>query len=192
LAVLHSEADCVVISVATRHSEKRPLARLAIRVALKELLANYWQQPADSIHFSDHMGHALTLLSPASPLGLSISHSPGCSVAAVHMHRAVGVDVMRVDADLFGVDDSPSNWEQLTRDYLGPVTHQHLLQSVPHLRARNFAQAWCQLEARLKCLGLGLTEWNPSLGQALDSCKVTALALPDTLCGALAVGPLGV
>ncbi len=189
LAALQSDVRCVVISVVTLHTENRMLAREAIRAALQELLAAYWQSPAESIIFSTHIGRAPTLLSPASALGLSISHAAGCSVAAVHLHCAVGIDVMRTPTDLAGRDGAPSEMERLAQDYLGPATHRLLVQTALSARALAFAQAWSQLEAKLKCLGLGLTEWTTTLEQALGNCKATVLDLPGTLCGALAVGP---
>lgn len=189
LAALQSDAACVVISVATFHTEDRTLARDAIRLALRELLAAFWGQHADCIQFSSRTGEALTLLSPACAVGLSVSHAPGCSVAAVHLHGAVGIDVMRVDAYPSGEDGkNPPEWERLARDYMGPATHWQLVHTAPVLRAAVFAQAWSQLEAGMKCFGQGLTEWTPALGKVLDRCSVTALDLPDALRGALALG----
>lgn len=190
LTVLQSEAAFVVISVVTAPTENRTQARESIRRALRELLAAYWQQPAETILFSTVRARELTVLSPACSGGLSISHAPGCSVAAVHRSCAVGVDVMRVDANLTDRANASAEWEQLAHDYLGPAAHQQLLHTVPAMRATAFAQAWCQFEAALKCRGQGLTEWTPALGQALGSCKVTALDLPDSLRGALATGTI--
>lgn len=188
LAALQSDAACVVISVATLHTEDRTLARAAIRLALRELLAAYWHQPSDWIQFSGRTGEVLTLLSPVCAVGLSISHAPGCSVAAVHLHGAVGIDVMRVDAYPSGEDgEDPPEWQLLARDYLGPATHHQLVHTAPALRAAAFAQAWSHWEASMKCLGQSLTEWTPALGLALDRCTVTALDLPDALRGAMAV-----
>lgn len=178
-----------MISVVTPHTENRTHARVAIRTALRELLAAYWQRPTDSIRLSNHAGRAPALLSPANALGISISHAPGCSVAAIHLQCAVGIDVMRTEVDLPGSDGAAAEVYRLAHDYLGPATRWLLAQTAPTERTAAFAQAWSQLEARLKCLGLGLTEWTPALGQALDRCKVMVLDLPHTLCGALAVGP---
>ena len=189
LLALESDAACVVISVATLRNENRTLARQSIREALQELLAAYWQHPVKSIQFSSRIGEAVALLSPASTVGLSISHAPGCSLAAVHLHCTVGVDVVRIDTDRVGGDDALPDWDQLAQDYLGPVAHQQLVHTAPGVRAAAFARAWSQLEAGLKCQGQGLTEWTPALGQALASCTTTILDLPDTLRGTLAVGP---
>lgn len=189
LLALQSEAGCVAISIATPYTENRTLARQSIRAALAELLAAYWQMPAHRIVFSSGIGEALTVRSPTSTVGLSISHAPGCSIAAVHLHGPVGVDVARIDAAAQGGAHGLPDWDRLAQDYLGPVTHQQLVHTAPAERARAFAQAWCRLEASLKCLGQGLTEWTPTLGHALEGCMPIVLDLPDTLCGALALGP---
>ena len=180
----------MVISVATPDTENRTLARASIRAALQELLGAYWNQPVTSIQFSSRSGEALALLSPAQRLGMSISHAPGCSVAAVHLRHAVGIDVVRVDTNGVGTEGASFDWDQVAHDYLGPRTHERLQRIASDARASAFAQAWSQLEAGLKCLGQGLTEWTPAQGQALDRCTVMALDLPPALCGTLAIGPL--
>ena len=189
LRALQSEAACAVISIASPLTENRTLARLSIRKALGELLAAYWQMPAQCIALSSRIGEALTVLSPASTVGVSISHAPGCSIAAVHLHGPVGVDVARIDTAALGGTYGLPDWDRLAQDYLGPVTHQQLVHTAPAERAQAFAHAWCRLEASLKCLGQGLTEWTPTLGHTLERCQSIALDLPDTLCGALALGP---
>ncbi len=192
LAALRSEAGCVVISVATPNTENRTPARWAIRLALQELLARFWQRPVASIGFTTATGQPLALHSPAVAVGLSISHAPGCSVAAVHLRRAIGVDVMQVAAALDASQQPLPDWEALARDYLGPVAHAMLLRSAPAQRGRALAQAWCHREAQLKCQGLGLEEWSTAQARALPQCAVNALdwseSMPGLYCGALAVG----
>lgn len=189
LRALQSGAACAVISVATPPTEDRTQARVSIRAALRDLLAAYWVQPPASIQFCHRRGEAPALLPPAYAPGLSISHAPGCSVAVVHLRCTVGIDVVGVDADGVGGDSGPLGWDRVAHDYLGPVAHQRLAQVAPAERALAFAHAWSQWEAGLKCLGQGLTEWTPALGQALGRCTVVALDLPAAWCGALAVGP---
>lgn len=190
LLALQSDAACVVIAVVTPDTENRSLARASIRAALRELLAAHWKQPVASIQLSGRSGEALALLSPAHRVGMSISHAPGCSVAAVHLRNAVGIDVVRVNTNGVGAEGTPFDWDQVAHDYLGPAAHHRLQRIAPSARAFAFAQAWSQLEAGLKCLGQGLTEWTPAQGQALDRCTVMALNLPPALRGTLATGPL--
>ena len=189
LLALQSEAACVAISVATPDTENRTDARASIREALRTLVAEYLKQTAATIEFSSRSGVALALLHPAHSMGLSISHAPGCSVAAVHLRQAVGIDVVRVETNPVEADGAPFEWEQVAHEYLGPAVHQRLATTLPTERARAFAQAWSHLEAGLKCLGHGLTEWTPALEQALECCTFTALDLPPPLSGTLAVGP---
>ena len=192
LAALRSDAGCVVISVATPNTENRTRARWAIRSALQELLATFWQRPVASIGFTTATGQSIALHSPAVSVGLSISHAPGCSVAAVHLRRAVGIDVMQVAAALDANQQPIPDWDAVARDYLGPVVHALLLRIAPAERAQALAQAWCQMEAQLKCQGRGLEEWSISQGPASSQCAVSALTWSESLhgvyCGAIAIG----
>jgi 4'-phosphopantetheinyl transferase len=80
------------------------------------------------------------------------------------------------------------DWAAVARDYLGPRVADALQQTPPADRPAAFAQAWCQLEARLKCAGLGLAEWHPARDQRLAACQLWPLQLPIGGWGALALG----
>lgn len=183
LEALRGAQALAVIHITTPNTEIRHAAREHLRAALRELLAALLQQPAATLPLVSQPGQALRLDLPGTPIGLSVSHAPGLSVAAVHRHGAVGVDVMRIGE---GADWMP-DWETVARDYLGPQAQGRIAQMAPDLRACAFAREWTALEARLKCLGMGLTEWTPALEQRLATCTVTPLDLPPGLCGAVAV-----
>ncbi len=225
-SALGNAAGLAVIGVATPRTENRAIARQALRTAVQNLLAQFWQCPAQSIQFSRQPGQTVALLGAPGHMQISFSHAPGLSVAALHRHQKIGVDILRADSVLEGGvaahfapcpppalrapplpmqtalpprllgDDIGllSDWEQLAHDYLGPAAHLHLKSSHVHTRARLFAQQWSDLEAGLKCLGLGLQEWSPEVQSALDGCYRVPLVLPGALamefCGSVALQPL--
>jgi len=79
----------------------------------------------------------------------------------------------------------PADALAVTLDYLGPDAAQALTVADPAARPAVFAAAWTDHEARLKCLGIDLGEWDadPRLAQ----CSVYALDLPEGLIGTLAL-----
>lgn len=174
LAALRSEPACTVLAIHTPQQDDRTVARQATRDALRTVLGQYWQQAAPSIRFTEQPGQPISVTSGAEPVWLSVSHAPGLSVAAVHRHRPVGIDVAH---GTFASEALP-DWEALARDYLGPSAHQQLASTPSAERATAFAVAWSQLEAGIKCHGWGLTEWTPALAAALAQCRYTPLALP--------------
>ena len=192
LADLRSGQACTVISVPTPHTADRVRARVLIRTALRQTLADFLAQPVASIRLVSRPGQGIRVesthvshLSHASEgfLSVSVSHAPGLSVAALGRGVAVGVDVMPLDPGAAAMPD----WERVAQDYLGPVVTASLRQTLPAHRLAAFTQAWTQVEARLKCLNLPLTEWTPALAQHLASCRVVALTLPDKACGSIAI-----
>jgi len=119
----------------------------------------------------------LTSARATSSAGLSISHEDGLSLAAIHLHGAVGIDLMRVQ-------DVP-DWQAVARDYLGEAVAGALAQLPPEARALAFARAWTAREAGLKCEGLPLAEWTALPCAA--RWRRLELALPAGLCGSLVV-----
>ena len=182
VAELRAGSALTVISVTTPATTHRLQARALIRTALRETLAAFLQQPPAAITLGSHPGQAIWVASPLTNLQLSVSHMPGLSVAAI-AHSAVGIDVMPIPQ---GADAMP-DWADVALDYLGASATDLLHRTPSAQRPSAFAQAWVQLEARLKCQGLALTEWSPTLAQQLATCRVSALALPDHCCGAVAV-----
>ena len=184
LADLRSGAGMTVLSVPTSLTAHRTDARHAIRHTVQHTLAAFLDCPAASVALLSRPGQAPQVAAPGvESFHLSISHLPSFSVAAISLQGAVGVDVMAVDAQ------SLPDWADVARDYLGPLATKVLQQTPPNDRPAAFAHAWTALEACLKCLGLGLTEWTPGLAARLQECTLTTLALPAGNCGALAFQP---
>ena len=179
---LRSAQAMAVISIATPATENRRVARSLVRLALRETLAALLGQPAASIALVSPLGSAIHVDSPVCRLILSISHSPGLSVAAICQGAAIGIDVMQIEA----VTQGQTEWMRLAGDYLGPQVTAKLQGAPPETFPNVFAQEWTDFEAALKCLGLGLTEWSPELANRLASCRVVALDLPANYCGSIA------
>ena len=173
-----------VLSVPTPLTARRTDARHTIRHAVQHTLAAFLDCPAASVTLRSRPGQAPQVVAlGAGPVHLSISHLPSLSVAAISLRGAVGVDVMAI-----GTQSLP-DWANVAHDYLGPLAAKVLQQTPPHDRPAVFANAWTALEACLKCLGLGLTEWTPGLASRLQGCAVSSLALPAGNCGVLAFQP---
>ena len=184
LADLRGSAGMTVLSVPTLLTAHRTDARHAIRHAVQHTLAAFLDGPAASVALLSRPGQAPQVAAPGvKSFHLSISHLPGFSVAAISLRGAVGVDVMAVDTQ------SLSDWADVARDYLGPLAAKALQQTPPDDRPAAFANAWTALEACLKCLGVGLTEWTPDLAARLQACTVISLTLPAGCCGVLAFQP---
>ncbi len=157
----------LVISLPTTPGDDRTQARKQIRQALREILGTLLPQP----ELIDVVGHALRVKDSA--IKLSVSHAPGLSVAAINLYGGVGVDLMQVDKEA----DFLPDWQRVAHDYLGPAAASRIT------GAYEFAQAWTQREAQLKCCGLGITEWEAS--QELQYGDALMLALPHGYVGSV-------
>jgi 4'-phosphopantetheinyl transferase len=170
-----------VIRVDLPDRPPREVARKRIRIAVRETIAAFLQVSIAEVRLRSQPGQALTLEFPQYPIGVSISHEEGISVAALHLHGRIGIDLMRIDHTPL------PDWEPVTIDYLGPIAYERLVSLPAAQRTAAFADAWTGHEARLKCWGLTLTEWAPALAQQLTSCRAHPLNLSSTLRGAVAL-----
>ena len=143
----------------------RAEARLRLRAAVRAAAATWLQMDANRIEVASTSGQAPRLMLAGRAAGLSFSHDGGISLAAIHLHGPVGIDVMRVL-------DIP-DWFTLARDYLGPQVADALAACPAEQRPLALARAWTAREAALKCAGLQLMEWD---GVA-PNCKVQPIAL---------------
>ena len=182
---LRSAKAMAVMRIATPVTENREVARSLTRSALRETLAVLLDQPAASIILISPPGKAIQADSTLFQLNVSISHSPGVSIAAICQGAAIGIDVMQIEAITPGYPE----WMRLAGEYLGPQATAKLKSAPSATFPSAFAQAWTDFEAALKCLGLGLTEWSPELARRLASCRVLTLDLPANCCGSVATKP---
>ena len=166
--------NLLLVAVDTPNTSIRDAARQQVRQVLRELLG-------DEALVSTP-GQAIRLVRPGSKIGISVSHEIGLSLVAVNFAGPVGIDLMRSLAS--------ADWHEqisaLAQDYLGPQIAQNLVSLPAAAQMRYFAEAWTQHEARLKCLGLGLQEWQPVLAERLSACHVEQLNLPSGYIGAVA------
>ncbi|SFX81743.1 4'-phosphopantetheinyl transferase [Janthinobacterium lividum] len=149
-------------------------ARLRIRAATREAVAQWLALDIETISVESTPGAPPRLLFPGGVAGLSFSHGEGISLAAIGLHGAVGIDVMRVQ-DI-------ADWFHLARDYLGPQVAEALSACPDAQRPLALALAWTAREAALKCAGRQLAEWD---ARPID-CHLQPLSLPAPYVATLA------
>jgi 4'-phosphopantetheinyl transferase len=137
----------------------------ASRWALRQVLARYLDQPAAEIEIvADERGKP-RLSARASPR-FNLSHSGDLAIVALAADREIGVDVeaVRARGDLVA----------LAERALAPEAAAAVRAAPPEERPLAFHRAWVRHEARLKCLGVGLTEPDPRTTVALADIEVDA------------------
>lgn len=180
LAVVHWPAPVdqaqalLIVAIDTPCTPIRDTARRLVRGVLREILGD--------IELISVPGQAIRLARPDSPIGISVSHEWGLSLLAVNFSGPVGIDLLRIPDD--------PDWEgqipALAKDYLSPKMARQLNDQAPPERLASFAQAWATHEARLKCRGLALVEWNSELEKSLAEYCTQPLTLPAGYIGAVA------
>lgn len=177
------EDGLLVFSLATPYGTNRNAARQLVRTALREMLAPLLGCTPAAMPLISLPGQAIQLTDQECEIGLSVSHEAGLSLVAIHLHGAVGVDLLRLGEIPVAGDEVL----RLARDYLGAAVASRLSSLPEEARWQAFAEAWAGLEAGLKCLGEGLLEWSPERQVLLANCRIRELALPAGLLGAVAV-----
>jgi 4'-phosphopantetheinyl transferase len=171
-----------LLVVGVRGNGHRPEARLAIRLALREALAALASVPVEAVMIGSGPGRApaIEFTAPAriAAPGISISHDGKLSLAAINLRGPVGVDLM--------TEQDIPDWRVVAADYLGPAEAARLAALPPPLRSVELARAWTRREARLKCLGLQLTEWSAHCPAEDNRIVSRSVALPPGYRGTLA------
>ena len=166
--------DLLIVAVNTKNTSIRESARQLVRTVLREMLGD--------VKLISTPGQPLRLAGQDSQPGISVSHERGLSLLAIHFSGPVGVDLLRIG--------EPAGWQTeiptLAVDYLGPEIAQRIARLPPPEQLAQFAQAWTDHEARLKCRGSGLEEWSHALENGLSPYGVQCLALPAGFVGAVA------
>ena len=164
-----------VVVIGIEGDGDRPRARVRILEAIHDALL---MLTGASVTLHGDAGAAPWALDAAGRrIGLSISHEGALSIAGIHLHGRIGVDMLHAQL--------PADALAVTLDYLGAAAAQALTAAAPDARPALFAAAWTDHEARLKCLGIDMGEWNDN--PALAGCRVMALTLPQGLIGKLAL-----
>lgn len=168
--------------IGIRGQAGRDAARKAIRQAIVEELYAMPGLSPGRVLLPARPGEApyalLDTVGAPQRVHLAISHDGELSVAAIRLQGPVGIDVTQVV-------DVP-DLQAVARDYLGPEQAARLALLPAHERPLAFARAWSEREARLKCLGLQLTEWSAALARELAACRCLPLVLPEGYTGVLA------
>lgn len=160
-----------ILRVRTPETPQRDRARQLVRQALSASLARLLAVGEETVSLISNPGEPIRLAAPWDHIGLSISHEPGLSLAAINLNGAVGIDLLRVGLPLAEI-------AALAGDYLGPAEAKAIAGTPLPRRQEAFALAWTRLEAKLKCLTLPLSEWTPALAAQLATCTVAELAVP--------------
>ncbi|WP_445229097.1 4'-phosphopantetheinyl transferase family protein [Duganella rhizosphaerae] len=168
-----------MIGVAT--SVERPRAREQIRSATRAALASVLGVDANHILIDSTPGQAprVTLAGDERTIGCSFTHEDGYSLAAINLHGAVGVDLMRVE-EVF-------DWQAVARDYLGPEVCATLATTPAAEQTLAFVLAWTRHEAKLKCHGIQLAEWCDEIAALATPAR--SAPLPNNLVASLACRP---
>jgi 4'-phosphopantetheinyl transferase len=153
-----------VICVDIAQGSTRDDARLQIRQAVIKTFTSALNITADNIRFHKEKGQA-----PHAVIGvgaqrrnyyLSIAYEDKYAIAAISGVSPVGVDLVKVV--------SPFDWRDTAILYFGKRNSQDIATKPIEQQFCTFLQAWASHEARLKCLGLGLQEWNKKLEMQLQ------------------------
>ncbi|WP_394778829.1 4'-phosphopantetheinyl transferase family protein [Undibacterium sp.] len=168
-----------VISITPDVSAAREQVRLQIRAALLDTLAAAGHCPPSQVQLFSEAAQALRVVVPGRKFGVSITHEAGLSLAAIIDGGAVGVDLVHVDELL--------DWKPVAQLYLGDEATAAISRHPAAEQARCFALKWTEHEARLKCCGLGISEWSVELAGKLAGCSVSTLDVPAVYAGSIAV-----
>ena len=171
----------IVIAVRTLPTILRSQARKLIRMAITQVLADKLSCSYTEIKLISQSGQSVKVSQPRQNIGLSISHEPGLSLAAINMNGKVGVD-------LIDVKSIPNDHEiyKLALEYLGTQVAEYLSLLPSELQKQAFAKAWTEFEAQLKCQEKSLGEWTASSALQLNTLTIRHLKLPDGYVGTVA------
>lgn len=122
---------------------------VASRWALRGVLSRYLDEPAPKIALELGENDKPQLADRSSGLRFNLSHSSDLALVAVALDREVGVDVEEIEParDLLA----------LAERALAPEAVAEIRAAAPADQPLAFYRAWTRHEARLKCLGIGLT-----------------------------------
>jgi phosphopantetheinyl transferase len=117
---------------------------------LRRVLARYLDLAAGEIRLTRGEHGKPRLANPESGLRFNLSHSGSLALVAVSRGREVGVDVERLRPG--------RDFVALAERALEPGEAESVRAAGGDDRTRVFYELWTRHEARLKCLGVGLTD----------------------------------
>jgi len=147
LPPLPAPREPVLIRIVT--SSSRTAARQALRAALREVLSAWSGMAPERLPLQEtSRGPQWQGLLAGCSLDISFSYCDGEGWIALVRDGVIGVDAMPVQAI--------AEAEAVARHYFSPAMAAGIRAARDPARA--FALAWTELEARFKCLKLGLAE----------------------------------
>ncbi|MGE5320560.1 MAG: 4'-phosphopantetheinyl transferase family protein [Hyphomicrobiaceae bacterium] len=149
-------------------SGDRPIREVA-RAHLRALLGAYLGMRPDRVplHLAPGQAPRVDALWQGLSLSISLSYAGGAALIGLCPGARIGVDL----TEIVPMPDRG----RVARLYLGPDAALRLAKMNRSDSAKNFALAWAEMEARSKCLGLGLQEWTPTRQQRLYSARIRAV-----------------
>lgn len=156
-----------------------PQLRGQARALLRELVAGYLEAADDTLlHFVPGQAPFVDARWQGLRLSISLSYSQDLALIALCPGARVGIDVTEI---------APMpDWAAVAKSYLGPAALARLAPADGAARDLAFALAWAELEARGKCLGLGLQEWSAARHARLQA---PAIEVITGVLDGLASGP---
>lgn len=179
---MQPENGLLVIAVCTPPDLPRNQIRQRVRLALRQALGKLLHCTPAAIELYSQAGQAIRLLQPQCNIGLSVSHERGLSLAAINLNGAIGVDLMTLAS-------VPTTQEIhiLALEYLGNQVAEMLALLSREQQSLAFAQAWTEFEARLKCMGENLSEWNLAAATRRAACTSRLVQMTETYVATVAL-----
>ncbi|AYH45221.1 4'-phosphopantetheinyl transferase superfamily protein [Azoarcus sp. DN11] len=151
-----------------------PALRDLTHELLRDLLATYLDCRREQVPLRLESGQPPAVAAPwqGLPLSISLSYAAGVGAIGLCAGAVIGIDLAEV-APL-------PDWERVAGLYLGPQAVQQLAALDDAPRNHAFAAAWSEMEARSKCVGVGLEEWSAARARRLASSSIltATAALP--------------
>lgn len=167
-----------LLLVALPKNIKREDARRRGRAVLRETLGNLLSLPMEQVPLAE--GPLGPVLEDATrDIRISLSYAGGWVLIGLAEGRALGVDMVRIE--------NLAEVEVLARLYLPAAACQEALAAPLEMRDARFAQAWAEMEAGCKCLGLPLAEIDAERERELKACDFLECRGVEGYCLAVAV-----
>ncbi len=140
-------------------------ARRFARQVLREAIGGLLELPTEAVPLAEGP-HGPVLEGAARDIHISLSYAGNWALIGLAKGRALGVDMVRIE--------SLPEIEALARLYLPAASCHAVLVAPAGMRDERFAQAWAEMEAGSKCLGLPLTEIGSERERILEGCELVA------------------
>jgi 4'-phosphopantetheinyl transferase len=166
VAFLREHSYVILISQGEQNRD-RAVARHHLRSVVCDFLCDAFQVPISAIEIRSIPGDAPSAFIKDKKLAISMSYDGDYAIAALHLHRHIGIDL--------AVSLPDFDWRSVAALYLGTdlalAIEQLSAQENPQHQASIFLSYWLRHEAKLKCCGLALQEWTQALEDQLEACQ---------------------